>query len=218
MEERTHILSIDIGTRNFAFWMESYPTAIFSEKCVTSYNQDGTAQPATQSILEKVAMSGKTVLFANEDIQTGVETKNEVSNDTLCTLTEFLDSNMDAFSRCDYIVVEKQMQFGKIRNTRAVRVAHHVQSYFLIKFGRLAQVFSFPAYHKTQVSGKVRFKSVDKPTRKKWAVSTAEDILLARRDFTTIEKMALMKKRDDVSDCLLQSIAFCVVNLNSKKF
>jgi len=224
MEKRTHILSIDIGTRNFAFWMESYPTAIFSEKCVTSYNQDGTAQPATQSILEKVAMSGKTVLFANEDIQTGVETKNEVSNDTLCTLTEFLDSNMDAFSRCDYIVVEKQMQFGKIRNTRAVRVAHHVQSYFLIKFGRLAQVFSFPAYHKTQVlgakkikittkSGKVRFKSVDKPTRKKWAVDIVEDILLARRDFTTIEKIALMKKRDDVSDCLLQSIAFCVVNL-----
>jgi hypothetical protein len=49
---------------------------------------------------------------------------------------------------------------------------------------------------------------VDKPTRKKWAVAVAEDILLARQEWNVIDKIACMKKRDDVSDCLLQSIAF----------
>ena len=224
----THILSIDIGTKNFAVWVDAYPNSLFEERAVPlAYEKNGTATPPTRECVEKIAASGRTVFFANEDVQTGEDSRVEVSADTLCTLTDFLDSHMDIFSKCEYIVVEKQMQFGKIRNTKAVRVSHHVQSYFLIKFGRFANVCSFPAYHKTQVlgaekvqvktkKGSTRYKAVDKPTRKKWAVAVAEDILLARQEWNVIDKIACMKKRDDVSDCLLQSIAFVALIKSGK--
>jgi hypothetical protein len=224
MNNTLTILSIDIGTKNFAFWVDAFPQEVIGKKMKLQYLRDGTAAPSTRRHIEDIALSGKTVLFANEDVATGHDTKVEVSSDTLCTLTDLLDSHQDVFSKCDYIVVEKQMSFGKVRNTKAIRVAHHVQSYFLRMFGRFAEVVSFPAYHKTQVlgakkietltkKGKLSYKSVDKPARKKWAISVAEDILLARQDWDSIEKVGAMKKRDDVSDCLLQGIAFLLVNV-----
>lgn len=217
--KNTNILSIDIGTKNFAFWIDSFPSELLEQRIKLVYNPNGTATVESKRLLENIAMAGKTILFSNENIATGEDSKVEVSTDTLCTLNDFLNSHKDTFATCEYIVVEKQMSFGKVRNTKAIRVAHHVQSYFIAMFGRFAKIISFPAYHKTQVlgaeklktvntKGVVRYKAVDKPARKKWSVNIAEDVLLARRDWESIEKIGDLQKKDDVSDCLLQGIAF----------
>lgn len=227
------VLSMDMGIRNFAFWVDTYDRRELPSvpKSGLRYQPNGEPTDASREIIERVAMTGKTVFFANEDVATGNDTRTEVSSDTLCTISELLDSHADIFSKCDYIVVERQMQFGKLRNPKAIRVAHHVQSYFLMMFGRLANIVDFPAYHKTQVlgapkiktttkKGTVRYKAVDKPTRKKWAVEVAENVLLARcgadsvEDWKTIEKFEDMKKKDDVSDCLIQGIAFVLLYLS----
>tara|TARA_Y100000389_G_scaffold157097_1_gene158151 strand:- start:8236 stop:8907 length:672 start_codon:yes stop_codon:yes gene_type:complete len=217
---------MDMGIRNFAFWVDTYDRRELPNIAGTGlhYQPNGEPTDATREIIERVAMIGKTVFFSNEDVATGDDTRTEVSSDTLCTISELLDSHVDIFSKCDYIVVERQMQFGKVRNPKAIRVAHHVQSYFLMMFGRLANIVDFPAYHKTQVlgapkiktttkKGTVRYKAVDKPARKKWAVKIAEDVLLARCDSVAIEKIEDMKKKDDVSDCLIQGIAFVLLHL-----
>ena len=226
--DNIQILSMDMGTKNFAFWVDVYPRSVLRKfsNTVLSYEPDGRPTFATQRVIEAVSVSGQTLLFSNTDVSSSDDTKTTVSADTLCNITDLLDYHKTIFSQCDYIVVERQMQFGKIRNPNAIRIAHHVQSYFHLMFGRLARVIDFPAYHKTQVlgapkvahltkKGLTRYKAVDKPTRKKWACSIAEDILLARLDWDSIEKMTDMKKKDDVSDCLLQSIAFLLQSLSS---
>jgi hypothetical protein len=224
--EEIKILSMDMGTKNFAFWVDAYPQNVLEQKNTLEYLPDGRPTEKTARLIEAMSSAGRTVLFANTDVSCGDDTKTVVSGDTLCTITELLDYHKDIFSQCDYIVVETQMQFGKLRNPKAIRVAHHVQSYFYIMFGRLARVIDFPAYNKTQVLGApkvpsvtkkgfTRYKAVDKPTRKKWACTVAEDILLARRDWDSIDKLEDMKKKDDVSDCLLQSIAFLLLHSSS---
>ena len=224
--EDIKILSMDMGTKNFAFWVDVYPRNVLRTfaNAELSYQPDGRPTLATRRVIEAVSLSGRAILFSNTDVSSLEDTKTVVSADTLCNITDLLDYHKTLFSGCDYVVVERQMQFGKVRNPKAIRVAHHVQSYFHLMFGRLARVVDFPAYHKTQVlgapkvahltkKGVTRYKAVDKPARKKWACSIAEDILLARLDWDSIDKMTDMKKKDDVSDCLLQSVAFILHSL-----
>jgi len=235
------IASFDIGIKNFAFWVEKYSSEnvdhirkMHTKKL--TYSPDGTACEETQALLETIYTAGTCILFENNAL---TEEKNaKVERSTLCALTELLDSHSHVFDTCDYFVVEKQMAFGKFRNPKAIHLSHHVMSYFFIRYGRLANVVEFPAYHKTQVLGakknKVvkrggfKYKAVDKPSRKKWAVERAKDILLARfmsdaaapsnSDRSDIRWNRLMhlaetKKKDDVCDCLLQAIAFFVLHI-----
>jgi hypothetical protein len=117
-------------------------------------------------------------------------------------------------------VIEEQMAFGKKLNKMAVKLGQHCYSYFTFLYGKSKVVFEFPAYHKTQVlgaekeegkpykSGKKRYKAVDKPQRKKWAVEKALEILNNRGEIEVIEGMTTKKKKDDLADTFLQLQAF----------
>jgi hypothetical protein len=224
------IASFDIGIKNFAFWVEKYSSEnvndLRKKYSAPTYSPDGTASQKTQEMLELIYTSGQCIIFENNALTD--EKKATVNRDTLCSLTELLDQHALVFDKCDYFVVEKQMAFGKFRNPKAIHLSHHVMSYFYIRHGRLANIVEFPAYHKTQVlgaqkkqmvkKGKRIYKAIDKPSRKKWAVEKAQDILFARLLRSSDEEYSLMhladnKKKDDVSDCLLQAIAFFILHI-----
>jgi hypothetical protein len=219
------IASFDIGHVNFAFYVEEFKQKALSEiKNIPKevrYNQNGTPTCAMGKILEKVFLNGKTILHKNCNITKDCIKGKKLDPNVLYNMIDLLDSYSSYWDKCNYFVVEQQMQFGKFKiNPKALRLGHHCQSYFMFRYGRFKQVVEFPAYHKTQVlgcekikgvkykNGKPRWKAIDKPSRKKWGVLKATEILTNRGEEHTINNINTKTKKDDLADTLIQLQAF----------
>lgn len=217
--------SIDIGSVNFAFYVEEIdPEAFKKIKNIPEkqrYNIDGTPTPGMQKILELVYNNGTTILHKNSDISNNCVKGKKLDQNTFHNMTDLLDSYSDYWDKCSYFIVEQQMAFGKMKsNPKAVQLGHHCQSYFMFRYGRFKQVIEFPAYHKTHVlgcekmkgkqskNGNYRWKSIPKPDRKKWSVVKATEILTLRREEKTIQNIKSKNKKDDLADTLTQLQAF----------
>lgn len=217
------IASFDIGKKNFSFYIEECNLDDFSSlsniQKKNRYNPNGTCTDEFETLLKKVYCNGKKMLLRNLDITEGTNKEKYFDSDLCHNLTEVLDTYSDYWEKVDYIVVEQQMSFGTKVNTMALKIAQHCESYFMIRYGRSKKIVEFPSYHKTQVmgsekiekvtkAGKKTFKNVDKPARKKWAIETAYGILTEREDFDTIDEITSSKKKDDLSDVIVQAQAF----------
>jgi hypothetical protein len=217
------IASFDIGKKNFSFYIEECNLDDFSSLSnipkKNRYNPNGTCTDEFETLLKKVYCNGKKMLLRNLDITEGTNKEKYFDSDLCHNLTEVLDTYSDYWQKVDYIVVEQQMSFGTKVNTMALKIAQHCESYFMIRYGRSKKIVEFPSYHKTQVmgsekiekvtkAGKKTFKNVDKPARKKWAIETAYGILTEREDFDTIDEITSSKKKDDLSDVIVQAQAF----------
>lgn len=217
------IASFDIGKKNFSFYIEECNLDEFSSLSnipkKNRYNPNGTCTDEFETLLKKVYCNGKKMLLRNLDITEGTNKEKYFDSDLCHNLTEVLDTYSDYWEKVDYIVVEQQMSFGTKVNTMALKIAQHCESYFMIRYGRSKKIVEFPSYHKTQVmgsekiekvtkAGKKTFKNVDKPARKKWAIETAYGILTEREDFDTIDEITSSKKKDDLSDVIVQAQAF----------
>ena len=217
------IASFDIGKKNFSFYIEECNLDDFSSLSnipkKNRYNPNGTCTDEFETLLKKVYCNGKKMLLRNLDITEGTNKEKYFDSDLCHNLTEVLDTYSDYWEKVDYIVVEQQMSFGTKVNTMALKIAQHCESYFMIRYGRTKKIVEFPSYHKTQVmgsekiekvtkAGKKTYKNVDKPARKKWAIETAYGILTEREDFDTIDEITSSKKKDDLSDVIVQAQAF----------
>lgn len=219
------LASFDIGKKNFAFTIEEVKDnellAIQNIPIDERYNTDGTPTDPFKAILESVYKTGNTLVLVNTDLTTSASSQylDPIIFNNMC---DVLDKYEEYWSKCDAIVIEEQMSFGQKHNTMALKLGQHCHSYFICKYGRDCNVIVFPSYHKTQVlgqakestvlkSGKVKYKAVDKPKRKKWAVQQAVDILTCRNDLNGIELHSSYKKKDDVSDVICQLQAFKVM-------
>jgi hypothetical protein len=159
-------------------------------------------------------MNAKTVFFKNTDLTN--KAMKTLDPEVFHLLTDLLDKYVSYWDNCSYIVLEKQMSFRGVYNVSALKLGQHCYSYFALRYGRFKQVIEFPAYHKTQVLGapkvrkktkKTSYKAMDKPTRKKWAIDEALSILGARNDFETMSQLESARKKDDIADCILQSVS-----------
>lgn len=217
------IASFDIGKKNFSFYIEECDTNALSKLANISkkdrYHPNGTCTDKFADVLKKVYSNGKKILLRNLDITDGTDKTKYFDSDLCHNLTEVLDTYSDYWEKVDYIVVEQQMSFGAKVNTMALKIGQHCESYFMIRYGRTKKIIEFPSYHKTQVmgsekiekvtkAGKTSYKNVDKPARKKWAIETAYGILTERDDFETIDEITSSKKKDDLSDVIVQAQAF----------
>jgi len=217
------LASFDIGKKNFSFYVEEFDVekmkVLQNIPKKDRYHPNGTCTELFEKLLKEVYTNGKKVLLKNVDITEGTNKDKYFDSDLCHNLTEMLDEYKEYWEKVDYIVVEQQMSFGLKLNTMALKLGQHCESYFMIRYGRSKKVIEFPSYHKTQVmgsqkiekvtkAGKKSYKNIDKPARKKWAIETAYGILTERDDFETIDEITASKKKDDLSDVIVQAQAF----------
>ena len=175
-------MSIDPGIKNFALGIENV--------CLETIE-------AVDDLSLKMECA-QTVYFNNFALTDG----------TTREITSLLDSLEHLWSVCDVVLVERQVQFRGIINTKALRVAHHCLSYFEMRHPT-ATVVDYQASCKTRVLCAPR--GMTKPQRKKWSTETAATVLRERGDTESLLKRAhLGCKLDDVSDCMLMCLAYAV--------
>jgi hypothetical protein len=212
--------SFDIGKKNFAFYIEEMDKKDLLHlenipKC-DRYNPDGTTTPLFEKVIQKVCVNGKTILFKNSDLTDGCKAGTYLDSEIYYNMNDLLDKYKEYWDKCSVFVIEEQMRFGKIMN---LKLEQHCYSYFSVVYGRFKQIVVFPAYHKTQVlgcqkiqketkKGKITYKAIDKPARKKWSIQKANIILQDRNDLETILNLTSKKKKDDLADVLCQLQAF----------
>jgi len=217
--------SFDIGKKNFAFTIECFSKKELEDvreyniEKSKRYNPNGTSTPEMEEILNKVYENGKVILQKNLNLTKGCDSKKRLDVLSLHNMIEELDIFDSYFKKCTYIIIEKQMNFGKARNPMAMKLADHCFSYFIFRYGKVPVITEFDSFHKTQVlgaekkltytkKGKAKYGSVDPKKRKNWAVEKALEIFESREEDNIIESINKMKKKDDVCDTFLQLQAF----------
>lgn len=219
-----YIASIDIGKCNFAFCVEEIDLKSLKSNDNISkekrYNPDGTCKPEFQLLLKEIYKNGKCVLLRNVNLTEGTDKDKYFDSDICYNLFDVLDEYADEYwSKISYVIVEKQMSFGNKINTMALKLGQTCQSYFMLNYGRDLKVIEFPAYYKTTVlgapqtlsktkTGKIKYKTLGDRERKKWAVQECFGLLSEREDYETMAHIGTMKKKDDVSDVIIQLQAF----------
>jgi hypothetical protein len=197
------IASFDIGKKNLAFCVEKFDQNVIDEN----------------TIIDDMCKTGEIVCFENKSLMKNCDTKKYLDTEVFHNLTKLFDENMELWNSCDVFLIEQQMN----RNIMALKIGQHCFSYFLFKFGRTKRVIEFAAYHKTQAlnapripitkllkngTEKTLFRNMTKPERKKWSVKRTNEILTMRDDISSLDKLKGMRKRDDVSDCILMIQAY----------
>jgi hypothetical protein len=223
MSDTVQIASFDIGKKNFSFLIEEFSTRKLKEiekvPLKFRYQPNGTPTDLFQSVLDRVFVNGKVVLYKNSDITQDCDPKAKLDPKTFYNMNDLLTDHIEYFRNCSIILIEKQMMFGKLTNPMAVKLAQHCYSFFTICLSPNIKIIEYDAFNKTQVlgckmdsvlskKGVEKFKAVDKPTRKKWAVSKCIDILTLRNDIETLTFIKTQKKKDDLADVLVQLQAF----------
>ena len=212
------IASFDIGYRNFCFVVYEITNMEFIKAVINipkekRYKINGVPTPEFEKILVEIYNNSTVVCFKNTDLVKNI--KKPTLPDICLNLNDYLDDNITIFNDCSVIIIESQMNINK----KAGKIAQHLWSYFSFKYGRFKHIIEFPAYHKTQIigapknktltkKGNVTYKSIDKPTRKKWAIEKAVEILNFQKDTETLSLLNNSKKKDDISDVILQAISF----------
>ena len=224
------IASFDIGMKNFSFCIEEYDVELIENIDYNDrYHVDGTITDKFRPILDKICIQGEIKVLLNTDITQNCDTKKYLDNEVFFNLNDLLDEYENEWENVDTFIIEKQMSFGKQHNTMALKLGQHVFSYFSIHYGRSKQIIEFPAYHKTQVlgapkekkifkNGKITYKAIDKPKRKKWAITEAQKILEMRKDEYNLKLIKKSKKKDDLSDVIVQLQAYKVLFLLDKHY
>jgi hypothetical protein len=218
MNENIWIASFDIGSINFAFYIEEINiTELKNIKNIEKnkrYNINGTCTDEFLEILNKIYKNGKKILINNVNLTDNTDKKKYFDIELCHNMNDLLDTYKEYWDNVSYFIVEMQMSFGKKINTKALKLAQNCESYFMFNYGRFKKIIEFPAYYKTQILGcekikKIKnYKNIDQRSRKKWSIKEGYFILYERNDFNTINEISKFKKVDDIYDCIIQLQAF----------
>ena len=215
MVNKIIITSFDIGKKNFAFVIEEID--LDKLKFVQNipknirYNPDGLSTSIFNKTLSSLYQCGKVLLFRNLDLTGDCDKKAYLDPKTFFNMNTELDKYKEYWDKCSIFIIEKQMAFKGKRNTMALKLGQHCFSYFIFNYGVTKKIVEFSAYYKTQILGAQ--KKLTKPRRKKWAIEKALSILAEREDYENLTHLNTVKKKDDISDCILMNIAYTFMHL-----
>ena len=210
------VAAFDIGKKNFAFVVEIIPR----DELLTLRSKN----LKRENLINEILPLGKILVCENIDL---TQKCKDVYLDyqTFVNMTDVLDKFTASWDMCDVFLIEQQMNFGKKRNPMALKLGQHCFSYFSIKYRLAKRIIEFPSYHKTQIlnapkkfgmitktfkNGKTR---QIKDNHKKWSIRIAHSIIKLREDNVMLQKFEALRKKDDVSDCLLMIKAFQILEL-----
>lgn len=200
------IAAFDIGKKNFCFHVEEFDEKELKEINIPKkkYNKNGTCIPEMEAYLESLYKKGTTLLWKNNDLCEDLDNSKYIDIEVFHRMIELLGEYKDTWDKCDVFLVEQQMAFGRGKqNTLALKLAQHVETYFMINYKREKKIISFPSYHKTKILGAP--KKMTKPQRKKWAVNKVTEILNLRTDEKELFEFLKNKKKDDLADTYLMN-------------
>ncbi len=222
-----YIAAFDIGKKNFAFAIEYIEESDLEElNAAERETIQRTKKQKIQVIPPQEKFSrGEMVLLDNLDLTYDCD-DSYLDPQVFLNMTKELDDRKEYWEKCDTILIEQQMSFGRKKtNTMALKLGQHCYSYFSIKYGNSKTLVEFPAYHKTQVlRAPKKFGKIEKTYKngktvqindnlKKWSIRMATSILEQRKDTVFLEKLNSLKKKDDASDCLLMIQAKVLLDL-----
>lgn len=120
-------------------------------------------------------------------------------------ILSFLSSYQDKLEKCQFILVESQLNI----NIECVRISQSVIDFCLLSLkdkGNLPLIIEIsPELKTTSLGGcKMKFKSM----RKDWCKEFFNELLEKRNMIDIKDKLKKMRKRDDFSDCICQTLAF----------
>lgn len=205
-----YIASFDIGKKNFAFCIEKCDHnelyGLNPIRKTIRYVSDGSCSNDMIEVLNKVCINGEIILIKNVDLTTNCKQVKTFDQRILINLTRVLTDYRKYWDMCQIFIIEQQMCFGKKRNPTALRIAQHCYSFFIIQYASFKTIIDFPSYHKTRVFG--ASKKYSKYERKKWSIEKAIHILQERDDSNTLQLINESKKKDDLSDIIVQLQSF----------
>jgi hypothetical protein len=226
------ICSFDPGVKNLSFLIEEYNMEILKNlKCPSKTKrfvkkdvdpqatpkkkkkrgEDKEPSPEYNDFLEEFYHTSHTIFYKNTNISCGekITSNKSLTQEIFIELTKVLDAHKNYFDKCDEIVIEEQMSFGKRLNLTAIKIAQHIYSYFAITYGSAKKIVIMPAYNKTELLGCPG--GLAKPQRKKWAIEKAKEIWTYRGDLDNLENLLKHKKLDDISDNLCINLAYMII-------
>ena len=214
----------DIGYANFAFAVEEY-----RNRDVKMLQQAYSKLPKKEKIIERRQHSillrtilykfygqGSTVHLDLVNLNKGE--KIGLQNSTRRHLSEYLATKKEILSTCDYILIEQQFKTGGACNFDAILLGESTYSWCVFNLKDI-EISYTPSRYKTCILGCPRSiidikenglriaRDIKKSDRKKWSKQMAIMILTRRKDTDHISYIET-RKGDDVSDCILMSLAW----------
>lgn len=227
------VLSIDIGVRNLAMWIEEYDIDKLEErkkslkKIGKRVNENNESTEEYKNFLKDFFLECSKTVYADKiDLCENTEfkkTKNNMiilNNQILFNVIKELDKRKDTLIDVKYIVIEKQLK----NNPNAQAVQNHIHAYFLHQYGLSKIVEVFDSCHKTRMLGCPRkinvegkMQKINKAYRKKWTTNLTRGILFDRKDkkFYQYVFEENKSKADDLSDTFCQASAFVLLQLST---
>ena len=203
-------VSIDIGIRNLAFYVERIDVSALKGLSTTAKKR---FDEAPDDLIGSVYLTGKRIEF--ELIELG--DKNEkFSVSVFQKLGVFLSSRKEIWDRCSLFLIEKQLYKA---NPKAEKISQFCFSFFMQRYPFTKMITFFPSKYKTKwlIPAGSGAEKMKKSQRKKWAVDQTFEIFFLRKDMSGIEDLLRYDKKDDLSDCVCQLQAFKLLVILNKR-